>query len=59
MNKNYSSKTLEDILYDAENHGIRHEVLELATKLNKDKTYDFFYSIIEAYTIIKSKKNGQ
>lgn len=55
MRDYYSSRTLEELLYNAEECGIQHEVLELASKLSKDPTLDFFTSILEAYNIVKSR----
>jgi hypothetical protein len=59
MRTNYSSRTLEDILYRAEERGIRMEVLDLAAKLSSNSSTTFFDSIVEAYTIVKYKKNDR
>lgn len=60
INRYYTSKSLEDVLFDAEKYGIREEVLVLANELNKSSNEDFFQSIFEAYNILKSKtKNNE
>ena len=58
INRYYTSKSLEDILFDAERYGIREEVLVLANRLSNDSGKDFFESIFEAYNILKSKVNS-
>lgn len=58
INRYYTSKSLEDVLFDAEKYGIREEVLVLANELNKSSNEDFFQSIFEAYNILKSKVNS-
>jgi hypothetical protein len=55
INRYYTSKSLEDILFDAEKYGIREDVLVLANKLSNEFDKDFFNSIFEAYNILKSK----
>lgn len=55
MRKNYSSKSLEDLLFKAEKKGIRKQVIDLAYELNREHKVDFFDSFFDAYLLIKTK----
>lgn len=58
MRRNYSSKSLEDLLFEAEKKGIRKKVIDLAYELNKDHKVDFFDSFFDAYLLIKTQNKS-
>ena len=62
MRKHYNSKSLEDLLFEAEKKGIRKQVIDLAYELNREHNVDFFDSFFDAYLIVKTQNicnNGE